>query len=75
MFWHAVVLLLSAVAALIGRLMLADKGCETPGLRQQALILQGQLGKHPRLMRGERLASLLTCVGSSEQQLPGAPST
>lgn len=45
MFWHIVLLILSPVAALIGRLIPNDRDREILALRQQVLILQRQLGK------------------------------
>ena len=44
-------------------------GREILALRQQVLILQRQLGKRPRLRRGERLALLLTCLRMKKQRL------
>jgi len=69
MFWHIVLLLLSPLTALIGRLMPDDRDREILALRQQVLILQRQLGRRPRLMRAERLALLLTCLRMKRQQL------
>jgi putative transposase len=69
MFWHIVLVLLSPLAALIGRLTPGDEDREILALRQQVLILQRQLGNRPRLMRSERLALLLTCLRMKREQL------
>ncbi len=69
MIWHIALLLLSPLAAVIGRLTPNDRDREILALRQQLLILQRQLGKRPRLMRTERLALLLTCLRMKKQQL------
>jgi len=69
MIWHVVLLVLSPVAALISRLMPDHRDREILALRQQVLILQRQLGKRPRLVRGERLALLLTCLRMRKEQL------
>ena len=52
MFWHLVLLLLSPLVPLIGRLMPDDRDRETLALRQEALILQRQLGKRPQAACG-----------------------
>lgn len=62
MFWRTLLLLLSLLAALISRLTIDDRDREALALRQQVPILQRQLGKRPRLTRGERLGPLLTCL-------------
>ena len=66
MFWRTVLLLLSPLPGFLGRLTPDDRDREILALRQQVLILQRQLGRRPRLVRGERLALLLrTCCGFS----------
>jgi len=72
MFWHTVLLLLSPVAVLIGRLMPDDRDREILALRQQVLIPQRRLGKRPRLSRSERLALLLACLRMRKQQVLNA---
>ena len=69
MFWHTILLLLSPLAALIGRLVVDDRDREILALRQQIPILRRQLGRRPCLTRGERLALLLTCLRMKKQQL------
>jgi putative transposase len=72
MIWHALLLLLSPVSALVSRLTADDKGREILALRQQGPILQRQLGKRPRLRRGDKLALLLTCLRMKRKQLLSA---
>ena len=45
MIWHIVLLLVSPLAALIGRLTLDDRNREILALRQQVLIHQRHLGQ------------------------------
>jgi putative transposase len=71
MIRHIVLLLLSPLAALVGRLMPDDRDREILALRQQVLILQRQVGKRARLRRAERLALLLACLRMKKQQLLG----
>ena len=59
----------SPFAVLVGRLTVDDRDREILALRQQVLILQRELGKRPRLMRGKRLALLLTCLRMKKQQV------
>jgi len=69
MSWHIVLLLISPLASLIGRLMVDDRDREILALRQQVLIMQRQLGKRPRLLRADELALLLTCLRMKKQRL------
>jgi len=69
MVWHAILLLLSPVAALVTHLMPDHRDREILALRQQVLILQRQLAKRPRQVRTERLALLLKCVRMRKQRL------
>ena len=72
MIWHIILLALSPLAALVGRLTPDDRDREILALRQQVLILQRQLGKRPRLLGSERLSLLLTCLRMKKQQLLSA---
>ena len=72
MIWHVILLLVSPLAALIGRLMPDHRDREILALRQQVLILRRQLGKRPRLTRPEKLTLILTCLRMKSQQLLNA---
>jgi transposase InsO family protein len=72
MIWHVILLLLSPLAAVIGRLMPDHRDREILALRQQVLILHRQLGKRPRLTRSEKLTLVLTCLRMKKQQLLNA---
>jgi len=50
MFWHALLVLLSPLSALMSRLIVDDRDRDILALRQQALILQRQPGKRHLLM-------------------------
>ncbi len=69
MLWHVLLLLLPPVSVLVGHLMKDDRDRRILALRQQVLIPQRQLGNHPRLLRAERLALLLTRARMTRQQL------
>jgi len=69
MFWHLLLLLLSPLSTLCLRLLRDDRDREILALRQQVLILQRRLAKHPQLLRIERLALLVTPLGMKKQRL------
>jgi hypothetical protein len=72
MFWHSLLVFVSPVYVLIGRLLRDDRDRQILALRQQVLILQRQLGKRATLRRPEKLALLLACAGMAKRQLVDA---
>jgi transposase len=69
MFWHLLLILLSPLSAILARLLGDDRDRQVLALRQQVLILQRQLGRHPRLSQTEKQALLLNCVRMRQAQL------
>ncbi len=72
MFWYLLLLFVSPLCSLPLRLVKDDRNYEILALRQQLLILRRQLGKRPRLSRGDKLALLLSCLGMKRRQLVAA---
>jgi transposase InsO family protein len=71
MFYHLLLLFLSPLYALLGRLLLDDRDREIVTLRQQLGIMQRQLGRRPSLVPAERLALVLSSLRLSRRRLLG----
>jgi len=69
MFYHVLLLLLSPLYVLIGRLLRDDRDREIVTLRQQVSIMQRQLGRRPSLMPAERLALVLSSFHLARRRL------
>ena len=71
MFCYLLLLFLSPLYALLGRLLLDDRDREIFTLRQQLSIMQRQLGERPSLMPAERLALVLSSFHLARHRLLG----
>jgi len=60
MFWHLILVLLSPLYLMFALLFRSDQARLVVALYQQVLVLQRQLGKQPSLVKGERLALVLS---------------
>ncbi|HUW12600.1 MAG TPA: integrase core domain-containing protein [Anaerolineae bacterium] len=72
MFYYLLLLFLSPLYALLGRLLLYDRDREIVALRQQLSIMQRRLGKRPSLVPAERLALVLSSLHLARHRLLGA---
>ena len=68
MFWHLLLLFVSALCSLLLRLVKDHRNREILVLQQQLLIVRRRLGKRPRLSRADKLALLLSCLGMKKRQ-------
>ncbi len=60
MFWHLILSLFSTLYRMFALLLRSDQARLVVALYQQVLVLQRQLGKQPSLVKGERLALVLS---------------
>ena len=60
MFWHLILVLFSPVYLVFALVFRDDRARLVVALYQQVLVLQRQLGKQPSLVKGERLALVLS---------------
>jgi transposase InsO family protein len=60
MFWHLILVLFSPLYLVFGLVFRSDQARLVVTLYQQVLVLQRQLGKQPSLVKGERLALVLS---------------
>ena len=60
MFWHLILVLFSPLYLMFALVFRSDQARLVVALYQQVLVLQRQLGKQPSLVKGERLALVLS---------------
>jgi hypothetical protein len=69
MFWHLILILFSPLYLMFALLIRGDQARLVVALYQQVLVLQRQLGKQPSLMKGERLALVLSGLLLAKERL------
>ena len=69
MFWHVILVLFSPVYLMFALLFRDDRARLVVALYQQVLVLQRQLGKRPSLVKGERLALVLSSLVLGKEKL------
>jgi transposase InsO family protein len=69
MFWHPILTLLSPLYLMFALLFRSDQARLVVALHQQVLVLQRQLGEQPSLVKGERLALVLSGLLLAEERL------
>jgi len=69
MFWHLILVLFSPLYLMFALLFRSDQARLVVALYQQVLVLQRQLGKQPSLVKGERLALVLSGLLLSRKRL------
>jgi hypothetical protein len=72
MFWHLTLILLSPLYLMFALLFCNDQARLVVALHQQVLVLQRQLGKQPSLVKGERLALVLSGLLLARKRLGDA---
>ena len=72
MFWHLILVLLSPLYLMFALLFRSDQARLVVAVRQQVLVLQRQLGKQPSLVKGERLALVLSGLLLARKRLGDA---
>jgi len=72
MFWLLILVLLSPLYLMFALLFRSDQARLVVALYQQVLVLQRQLGKQPSLMKGERLALVLSGLLLARQRIGDA---
>jgi transposase InsO family protein len=69
MFWHLILILFSPLYLMFALIVRGDQARLVVALYQQVLVLQRQLGKQPSLMKGERLALVLSGLLLARERL------
>jgi len=72
MFWHLILVLLSPLYLMFALVFRSDQARLVVALYQQVLVLQRQLGKQPSLVKGERLALVLSGLLLARKRLGDA---
>jgi len=71
-FWHLTLILFSPLYLMFALLFCNDQARLVVALYQQVLVLQRQLGKQPSLLKGERLALVLSGLLLARKRLGDA---
>ena len=72
MFWHLILVLFSPLYLMFALLFRSDQDRLVVALYQQVLVLQRHVGKRPSLVKGERLALVLSGVLLARRRLGDA---
>ena len=72
MFWHLILVLFSPLYLMFALVFRSDHARLVVALHQQVLVLHRQLGKQPSLVKGERLALVLSGLLLARKRLGDA---